>query len=70
MSGWVMFSLPVFQLPWWGYVLVTLALTQVTIAAVTIFLHRSQAHRKYVLIGQKVSAILILCTRSLPTDLM
>ncbi len=34
-----------FELPWWGYVLVTLALTHVTIAAVTIYLHRSQAHR-------------------------
>jgi len=33
------------DLPWWGYVLATLALTHVTIAAVTIFLHRSQAHR-------------------------
>jgi stearoyl-CoA desaturase (delta-9 desaturase) len=33
------------ELPWWGYVLVTLALTHVTIAAVTIFLHRHQAHR-------------------------
>ncbi|HRH82192.1 MAG TPA: fatty acid desaturase [Thiobacillaceae bacterium] len=33
------------QLPWWGYVLVTLALTHITIAAVTIFLHRAQAHR-------------------------
>jgi stearoyl-CoA desaturase (Delta-9 desaturase) len=33
------------DLPWWGYVLVTLALTHVTIAAVTIFLHRHQAHR-------------------------
>ncbi|HEX5864799.1 MAG TPA: fatty acid desaturase, partial [Casimicrobiaceae bacterium] len=32
-------------LPWWGYVVLTLALTHVTIAAVTIFLHRSQAHR-------------------------
>src|SRR5215470_12242414 len=32
-------------LPWWGYVVVTLALTHVTIAAVTIFLHRCQAHR-------------------------
>lgn len=31
--------------PWWGYVLVTLALTHVTIASVTIFLHRHQAHR-------------------------
>jgi stearoyl-CoA desaturase (delta-9 desaturase) len=33
------------DLPWWGYVAVTLILTHVTIAAVTIFLHRSQAHR-------------------------
>jgi stearoyl-CoA desaturase (delta-9 desaturase) len=33
------------DLPWWGYVLVALALTHVTIAAVTIFLHRCQAHR-------------------------
>ena len=33
------------DLPWWGYVLVTLALTHVTIACVTIFLHRAQAHR-------------------------
>jgi stearoyl-CoA desaturase (Delta-9 desaturase) len=32
-------------LPWWGYIVVTLALTHVTIAAVTIYLHRSQAHR-------------------------
>ena len=28
------------QLPWWGYVLVTLALTRITIAGVTIYLHR------------------------------
>jgi stearoyl-CoA desaturase (delta-9 desaturase) len=33
------------DLPWWGYVLVTLVLTQITIACVTIFLHRHQAHR-------------------------
>lgn len=33
------------ELPWWGYVLVTLALTHVTIASVTIYLHRAQAHR-------------------------
>jgi stearoyl-CoA desaturase (delta-9 desaturase) len=32
-------------LPWWGYVVVTLVLTHITIAAVTIFLHRAQAHR-------------------------
>jgi len=34
-----------FDLPWWGYVLTALGLTHVTIAAVTIFLHRCQAHR-------------------------
>ncbi|MGA8051008.1 MAG: fatty acid desaturase [Burkholderiales bacterium] len=34
-----------FDLPWWGYVLVALGLTHVTIASVTIFLHRHQAHR-------------------------
>lgn len=40
---WLMTGL--IDLPWWGYVLVTLALTHVTIASVTIFLHRHQAHR-------------------------
>jgi stearoyl-CoA desaturase (Delta-9 desaturase) len=34
-----------FDLPWWGLVLTTLGLTHVTIAAVTIFLHRHQSHR-------------------------
>jgi len=33
------------DLPWWGYVLATLALTHITIASVTIYLHRHQAHR-------------------------
>jgi stearoyl-CoA desaturase (delta-9 desaturase) len=33
------------DLSWWGYVLAALALTHVTIAAVTIYLHRCQAHR-------------------------
>jgi len=33
------------DLPWWGYVLATLALTHATIASVTIYLHRHQAHR-------------------------
>ncbi len=33
------------DLSWWGYVLVALGLTHVTIAAVTIYLHRHQAHR-------------------------
>lgn len=32
-------------LPWWAYGAVALALTHVTIASVTIFLHRHQAHR-------------------------
>jgi stearoyl-CoA desaturase (delta-9 desaturase) len=35
----------VFDLPWWGYVLIALGLTHITIVAVTIFLHRCQAHR-------------------------
>jgi len=35
----------VFDLPWWGLALVALGLTHVTIASVTIFLHRHQAHR-------------------------
>lgn len=35
----------IFDLPWWGYVLVTLGMTHITIAAVTIYLHRHQAHR-------------------------
>jgi len=38
LSGWL-------ELPWWGDVLAALAMTHVTIAAVTIFLHRHQAHR-------------------------
>lgn len=33
------------DLPWWGYVLAALAMTHITIAGVTIFLHRCQAHR-------------------------
>ena len=33
------------QASWWQIVLYTLATTHVTIAAVTIFLHRAQAHR-------------------------
>lgn len=37
--------LSLLTLPWWGYVVVTLVLTHITIAGVTIFLHRSQAHR-------------------------
>ncbi len=41
--------LGVFQLPWWGYVLVTLGFTHVTIASITIFLHRHQAHHALLL---------------------
>lgn len=33
------------NLPWWGIVLYTLGATHLTIASVTIYLHRSQAHR-------------------------
>ena len=35
----------ILDLPWWAYVLIALVLTHVTIAAVTIFLHRHQTHR-------------------------
>jgi len=33
------------DLPWWGIVLFALTLTHITIASVTIYLHRHQAHR-------------------------
>ena len=32
-------------LPWWGYIIVALIFTHITIAAVTLYLHRHQAHR-------------------------
>lgn len=35
----------VLDLPWWGLVIVTLVLTHISVVAVTIFLHRHQAHR-------------------------
>jgi stearoyl-CoA desaturase (delta-9 desaturase) len=35
----------VFDFPWWGYGVVALGLTHITIVAVTVFLHRRQAHR-------------------------
>jgi stearoyl-CoA desaturase (delta-9 desaturase) len=38
-------DLSLLDLPWWGVIIATLALTHVTIASVTIFLHRHQAHR-------------------------
>ena len=34
----------VFDLPWWGVAAIALALTHITIVAVTVFLHRHQAH--------------------------
>lgn len=34
-----------FDLPWWGYLLVGFILTHITIVSVTVFLHRHQAHR-------------------------
>src|SRR5688572_3594556 len=37
-SGWL-------DLPWWGYAVAALILTHVTIASVTIYLHRCQSHR-------------------------
>ena len=37
--------IPIFDLPWWGIVLAILGLTHITIASVTIYLHRHQAHR-------------------------
>jgi stearoyl-CoA desaturase (delta-9 desaturase) len=33
------------SLPWWGYVVAGLVMVQLTIASVTIYLHRCQAHR-------------------------
>jgi stearoyl-CoA desaturase (delta-9 desaturase) len=39
----VLFS-GILDLPWWGYVVAALLLTHVTIVAVTVFLHRHQAH--------------------------
>ncbi|MCD0492164.1 DesA family fatty acid desaturase [Chromobacterium violaceum] len=33
------------DLPWWGNIIAALILTHITIASVTIFLHRHQAHR-------------------------
>jgi len=33
------------DLPWWGYIVYTLVITHITIAGVTIYLHRHSAHR-------------------------
>lgn len=43
MMHYVLYGL--LNLSFWGYVVAALILTQITIAAVTIFLHRHQAHR-------------------------
>jgi len=33
------------NIPWWGYLLIILAFTQMTIFSVTLYLHRNQSHR-------------------------
>ncbi len=43
MGSFMLFGL--LNLSFWGYVLATLIVTQITIASVTIYLHRNQAHR-------------------------
>jgi stearoyl-CoA desaturase (delta-9 desaturase) len=35
----------VVDMPWWGYIVVTLIFTHITIASITIYLHRHSAHR-------------------------
>lgn len=35
----------ILDLPWWGYIVTILILTHITVTAVTLFLHRTQAHR-------------------------
>lgn len=35
----------VFDLPWWGYVIWTLAWMHITLMAITLYFHRDQAHR-------------------------
>jgi len=35
----------ILDLSWWGYIVATLLMTHVTIVAITVFLHRCQAHR-------------------------
>lgn len=35
----------VVDMPWWGYIAVTLIFTHITIASITIYLHRHSAHR-------------------------
>jgi len=40
-----LFLFGIVDIPWWGCVIVAAALTHITIIAVTVFLHRHQAHR-------------------------
>ena len=35
----------IIELSWWGYFVLTLGLTHISIVGVTIYLHRHQAHR-------------------------
>ena len=37
----------ILDLPWWGYIASALVLTHLTIIAVTLYLHRHQAHRAF-----------------------
>ena len=38
-------DLPLFDLAWWGYLIIALVVTHLTIISVTLYLHRHQAHR-------------------------
>ena len=40
---WLAYGL--WRLQWWQIIVVTLALTHITMISVTVFLHRHQAHR-------------------------
>jgi len=44
-SDFLSFISGVIDMPWWGYVVVTLVFTHITIACITIYLHRHSAHR-------------------------
>ena len=48
-----MFFSGLLNLSWWGDVIALLAMTHATIIAVTIFLHRHQAHRALDLADRK-----------------
>ncbi|MFY7906198.1 MAG: fatty acid desaturase, partial [Burkholderiaceae bacterium] len=46
LDGWVQWlAHGLVETTWWQVILITLVLTHITIASVTIFLHRHQAHR-------------------------